>query len=126
MLSLLIARVGAAVRLKEIRKSRHLKQQDVADILNIKLRTYQNYEREINGPGIDVICKLADYYEVTTDYLVGLSDQENNYPDELLLVLYKKLNREGKMKLLEYANDLNQIERYQKKEMQNNTVSDVA
>lgn len=65
---------GDAMRLKEIRESRRLRQQQVADFLEIPLRTYQNYEREVNEPDHLVLCKLADFYAVSIDYLIDYSD----------------------------------------------------
>ena len=65
---------GDTMRLKEMRESRSLKQQQVADFLEIPLRTYQNYEREVNEPDHLILCKLADLYAVAIDYLVGYSD----------------------------------------------------
>ena len=62
------------MRFKEIRTSRKLKQQQVADLLGIPLRTYQNYERGVNEPDAGILCKMADYFGVTVDYLVGYSD----------------------------------------------------
>ena len=62
------------MRYKDIRTSRKLTQQQVADLLGIPLRTYQNYERGINEPDTDMLCKSADNLGVTVDYLVGFSD----------------------------------------------------
>lgn len=62
------------MRFKEIRTSRKLKQQQVADLLEIPLRTYQNYEREVNEPDTDILIKFAEYFGTTVDYLVGYSD----------------------------------------------------
>lgn len=91
------------MRLKEIRKARKLTQQQVADLLGIPLRTYQNYEREINDPDTDILCRLADYYAVTTDYLIGYSDiavqgvgDVVSADESKLLGLYRQLNNTGK------------------------------
>ena len=75
------------MRFREIRKARKLTQQQVANLLEIPLRTYQNYEREVNDPDTDILCKLADYYGITTDYLIGYSDiavasQNNSFTKE--------------------------------------------
>jgi len=48
-----------------------MKQREVAQALYIPLRTYQNYERGINSPDIDLICSLADLFAVSVDELVG-------------------------------------------------------
>lgn len=63
-----------AARLKELRKSQQLKQTDMADFLNITVRHYQDIEYgKINIPALTLIA-LADYFDVSLDYLVGRSD----------------------------------------------------
>ena len=64
------------LRLKDLREDHDLKQEDVAKILNISQTNYSKYELgKINIP-IDVFIKLADYYDVTIDYLVGRSKEK--------------------------------------------------
>lgn len=61
-------------RLKELRKERKLKQKEMARFLECTDRNYQKMEyREINVPGLTLI-KLADFFQVSLDYLVGRSD----------------------------------------------------
>ncbi|MCX4257519.1 MAG: helix-turn-helix transcriptional regulator [Oscillospiraceae bacterium] len=59
------------MRLKEIRKSKNISQEQAANSLGISVRAYQNYEYEQREPNIEMINKLADFYGVTTDYLLG-------------------------------------------------------
>lgn len=61
-------------RLKEARKNKGLKQREVASYLGIKDRSYQNYEGGEREPDFETLVALADYLEVTTDYLLGRSD----------------------------------------------------
>ena len=57
--------------IRNLREDNDKKQQDLAEYLNIKQTTYSKYELgKINIP-IDVFIKLADYYDVSIDYLVG-------------------------------------------------------
>lgn len=58
------------MRLKELRKNRGVSQEQVAHHLGISLRGYQNYEYGLREPNIGMILKLAEYYNVTTDYLL--------------------------------------------------------
>lgn len=61
-------------RLRELRLERSLKQREMADVLKMTLRNYQRMEHgEINTPAL-TLCALADYFEVTTEYLLGRSD----------------------------------------------------
>jgi transcriptional regulator with XRE-family HTH domain len=60
--------------LKELRKNAHKTQQDLADYLEIARGTYAHYEINRREPDITTIKKLADYYKVTTDYLLGMTN----------------------------------------------------
>lgn len=61
-------------RLRELRQERDLKQREMADSLKMTLRNYQRMEHgEINIPAL-TLCTLADYFGVTTEYLLGRSD----------------------------------------------------
>ena len=61
-------------RLKELRKERKLKQKEMARLLECTDRNNQKMEYgEINVPGLTLI-KLADFFQVSLDYLVGRSD----------------------------------------------------
>lgn len=49
-------------------------QQEIADVIGVAQSTYALYEKGDREPSLDAICKLADHYNVTTDYLLGTSD----------------------------------------------------
>ncbi len=58
-------------RIRELREDHDKKQFELAGYLNIQRNTYSDYERgEINIP-IEQLIKLADFYDVSLDYLVG-------------------------------------------------------
>ncbi|MCI8826707.1 MAG: helix-turn-helix transcriptional regulator [Lachnospiraceae bacterium] len=61
-------------RLKEIRKERNFTQKNVADHLGIAERAYQNYEYGKREPNLKTLIKLANYFDVTLDFLSGRSD----------------------------------------------------
>ena len=61
-------------RLKTLRKERKISQKDLAKYLDISVRGYQFYESEDNEPNIKMLTKLADFYDVSIDYLVGRND----------------------------------------------------
>lgn len=63
------------IRLKEIRVDSRMKQREVAEYLGINLRTYQGYETGRSEPAIKKLIALADYFDVTMDYLVGRTDE---------------------------------------------------
>ena len=62
-------------RLQEARKRKKLRQTDVAEHFAIAYRTYQNYEGGQRRPDFEMLVALADYLEVTTDYLLGRTDE---------------------------------------------------
>ena len=64
-------------RIRDIREDHDLRQIDLAKILSVDQSTYSDYENgKINVP-IEVLIKLADYYHVSIDYLVGHTDQKS-------------------------------------------------
>lgn len=62
-------------RLREIRMARGKKQRELAEHLGMQLRSYQFYEGGEREPSIDRLIAIADYLEVSLDYLVGRTDQ---------------------------------------------------
>ena len=59
------------LRLKEIRLKRGLTQKEVADVIGCSAGAYSKYEVGDREPSLDVLDKLADYYDVSVDYLIG-------------------------------------------------------
>ncbi|MCH5278683.1 MAG: helix-turn-helix transcriptional regulator [Christensenellaceae bacterium] len=62
-------------RLISLRKERSLTQEDFAKVINKKRSTVSGYETEGKEPDLKTICILAKYFGVTTDYLLGYSDE---------------------------------------------------
>lgn len=61
-------------RLRELRKSKKMNQNDIAKHLGISLSGYASYEQGVANPSIDTLLKLAELFEVSTDYLLGKTD----------------------------------------------------
>lgn len=61
-------------RIRDLREDRDLRQIDVAKATGIDQKTLSNYETGKTNPDSYSIMKLADFFEVTTDYLLGYSD----------------------------------------------------
>lgn len=61
-------------RLTNIRRSKGFTQKQVADGIGISEVGLQNYENGRRKPAFDVLIALADFYDVSIDYLVGRSD----------------------------------------------------
>lgn len=64
-------------RIKLLREEKNIKQADLAKILSISPSTVGMYEREEREPNDDITLKLADFFNVSTDYLLGKSDVRN-------------------------------------------------
>jgi transcriptional regulator with XRE-family HTH domain len=61
-------------RLKEVRLERGLRQEDIGNIVHVGKSTVSQWENNIHVPDIETIRKIASYLNVSTDYLLGLSD----------------------------------------------------
>jgi len=61
-------------QLKLIRTDRGLTQKEIANAVNITEASYQRYEYGTVSPGLDKLIALANFFDVSLDYLVGRSD----------------------------------------------------
>lgn len=80
-------------KIRELRKSRGLTQQQTAKLLGISLSSYQKYEREKSSvmPSINVIIKIAEEFQVSVDYLLGLPDRSDILKTDETDVMIKEL-----------------------------------
>ena len=62
------------MRLKELRKKKNISQLRLATELNTTQNTISRYETGEREPGIDELIKIADYFNVSVDYLVGRTE----------------------------------------------------
>lgn len=60
-------------RIRDLREDRDLKQRELAEYLNCSQRVYSNYELGQRDIPTDVLIKLSNYYQVSVDYLLGLT-----------------------------------------------------
>ena len=61
-------------RLKEIREEKGFSQEQVAKVIGIRQQTISQYEKGITEPDIQTLKKLCDFFDVTSDYLLGFKD----------------------------------------------------
>ena len=73
-----------AERLVELRKKRDITQDDVAKVLDITRPAYTAYENNRRQPDYDTLNKIADYYNVSIDYLLGRTSIANNSPSSYI------------------------------------------
>ena len=66
--------------IRNLREDNDLSQKYMAKYLNVRQSTYSRYETDdINIP-LDILIKLADYYNTSVDYLLGRTDEKKPYP----------------------------------------------
>lgn len=66
---------------KSAREAKGLTQKECADMLGISLRAWQTYEQGVSEPKQDLLCKIADIFNVTLDYLLGREPAPNPFAD---------------------------------------------
>ena len=67
-------------RLKDLRKDRDLAQKEVAALLGIDQRVYSNYETGKREIPVHFVLKLADFYNTSTDFILGRTNSMAPYP----------------------------------------------
>lgn len=68
-------------RIRAIREDSDMTQQQIADILHVGQRTYSDYESGKTRIPVDSLILLAKYYNVSMDYISGISNNKKPYPD---------------------------------------------
>jgi transcriptional regulator with XRE-family HTH domain len=61
-------------RLKQLREDNDLRQEDVGKIVNVEKSTVSQWESGKRTPDVETIMKLADYFNVSIDYILGKTD----------------------------------------------------
>lgn len=79
------------MKIRQLRKEKGLLQSDVAKMLNIPTSTYSGYEQGAATPSIFTIIKLADFYNVSLDYLMDRPYSALGYVPEEKLDTLKRL-----------------------------------
>lgn len=68
------------MRIRDLRENRNLTQKELASYLRIHQTTYSDYELgRLNVP-VSILHKLADFYDVSVDYLLGRTNVKTPYP----------------------------------------------
>ncbi len=67
-------------RLRDLREDKDLRQEDIAEVLGISQTVYSRYERGLQTIPVIHLLKLADYYQVSTDYILGRTNTSKPYP----------------------------------------------
>lgn len=98
------------IRLKQLRQKHNLTQSELADILSLKPTAISNYESRRNEPSFDKLIALSKYFDVSCDYLLGLSDAYLPVGGEVLdkdivdfFNLYQQLDMDSTQELKNFA-----------------------
>ena len=68
-----------AKRLKQCRKEKRVSQYEVSIQCDITEKAYQNYELMTREPKLEILLKIADFYDVSIDYLLGRTDNPHSH-----------------------------------------------
>lgn len=109
-------------RVRELRKSRGMNQEALATFVGVSQQTISKIEKDITSIGTDLLIQLANYFNVTTDYILGLSNEKRNLFRENrmstrlenyynLVIEYEELSEYNKKVLLEIMDALKEVQK---------------
>ena len=85
-------------RLKELREDNDISINKLLKLLNVSRTTYYNYENELTFPSFSTLFTLADFYNVSIDYLIGYKDRPIRKESKNSLVAYMQtINVDNKL-----------------------------
>lgn len=108
-------------RIRALREKTGMSARKFAEEMGMKYTTYYGYETGSREPGSDSIVALAKYYNVTTDYILGI--EKSPAPDEAdtgdkrldgIIENYHQLNEAGQQQLADQAESLTYMPKYKK------------
>lgn len=70
-------------KLKELRKRKNLKQEDIANLVNVGYTSVSNWENNVSEPSYDIVKTLANFFGVSTDYLLGVKPDDKDKIEKL-------------------------------------------
>ena len=108
------------LKLRELRLDSEKTQAELALFLGTSRQVYANYENGINEPSLDTLARLADFFECSTDYLLGREDDFGNVTvqgtspnftsEELEIVrIFRKLPNDLQRRAAAYMRNLDEL-----------------
>lgn len=94
-----------AKTLINLREVNFLTQTDIAHHLHLSSSTISHYEKGITVPPIEIIFRLAEFYDVTTDYILGRCASKTNLNDTYALKLTNKMTIGDAVEIMTKMND---------------------
>lgn len=98
--------------IKTMRERRKLTQQDCAELFGVTLRAWQTYEQGVSEPKYELLCRIADKFDTSLDYLLGRNedagtlldkvqtDEELPFEARVLAAAYLSLGKEDRKRLM--------------------------
>lgn len=75
-------------RLEDLRIDADKTQEEIANILDCKREVYRRYEKGVYEIPVWALIKLSEYYQVSTDYILGLTDEKSKIENSLVLFFF--------------------------------------
>lgn len=106
-------------RIKSERERTGTTREELSKSLNIKYSTLSGYENGSRKPDYDILLSLADFFNVSTDFLLGRTIvrkhiESNDVVATKLINLFDMLNDDGKQMIMNYVEDLSTLKKYTK------------
>ena len=96
-------------RLTKLRQERHISQRELGEIVSVSGYTISAYELDRSDPSDDIKMRIAEYFDVSVDYLIGLIDEPLSYRrDENVVMLPRNFTEGLKRRLREFLQALDQ------------------
>lgn len=80
MFPIIISVIKVKLRLRDLREDKDLSQEEIAAYARCSQQSYSRYENGVTQVPADVLARLAEYWKTSTDFLLGLTDEETPYP----------------------------------------------
>ena len=90
------------IRLKELRNQKNMTQDELGKVLNVSGKTIGTWERDSRQPNIETINTLANYFNVSTDYLLGRKENSKTKNDDKQVDLTGIGQKEDEEKIFSY------------------------
>ena len=104
--------MGFYQRLKDLKEDADLTQKQVADLIGVSMNHYGKYERGETDIPLEKAIILAKYYNVSLDYLAGLTNQKNSQEETILINKSDLYHLLTLIRNILTHNNINQIEKY--------------
>ncbi|MCC8161734.1 MAG: helix-turn-helix domain-containing protein [Lachnospiraceae bacterium] len=112
-------------RIRELREERGMNQDTLAGFVGVSQQKISRVERNTENLGIDLLIEISDYFHVTTDYLLCLSEERHGSAQEArlrykmeeyqeLIDNYESLNRDSRRLVLKLMRAMKKIEKEEK------------